>query len=305
MNEIPKVSELLRQHGLRPRKGLGQNFLADPVHLERIVAAAELTKEDSVLEIGPGLGTLTVRLAAQAGRVVAVELDRQLLPILGHVLTGLDNVSIVQGDILEMDPAEVTATGVAAGEHLPHQEPWAPLPYKVVANLPYYITSAIIRHLLTAAQPPTLSVLTVQREVALRIVAEPPKMSLLTVSVLYYAQPELVARVPAGAFYPVPQVDSAILRLRTWPSPPVDTPGAACFFQVVRAGFGQRRKQLRNALRAGLSLPVDQVEAMLKAADIAPERRAETLTLQDWSALAWAWHESRPPSAVRSEPVGS
>ena len=146
--------------------------------------------------------------------------------------------------------------------------------------------SAAIRHLLSASIRPELIVLTVQREVAQRIVAKPPEMSLLAVSVQLFAQPEIVARIPAGAFYPPPKVDSAILRLRPWQHPPVELHSEDVFFEVVRAGFGQRRKQLRNSLKSGLSMPAERVEAMLQAAGIAPERRAETLTLEEWGRLA-------------------
>ena len=271
-NEAVRLGEVLRRHDLRLKKGLGQNFLADPVHLDRIVAAAELTSDDVVLEIGPGVGTLTVRLAQRAGRVVAVELDAALLPVLAEMLAGQSNVSVVQGDILQFDPA------VLVGEQS----------YKVVANLPYYITSAAIRHLLTATRPPELVVLTIQREVAQRIVAHPPDMSLLAVSVQYYARPELVARIPAGAFYPPPKVDSAIIRLRRWETPPVEVPSDDQFFAVVKAGFGQRRKQLRNSLGSGLSIGGDAADHLLAAAGVDPTRRAETLTLDEWAAIARA-----------------
>jgi 16S rRNA (adenine1518-N6/adenine1519-N6)-dimethyltransferase len=257
---------------------LGQNFLADPVHLDRIVAAAELTRADPVLEVGPGAGTLTARLARQAGHVVAVELDERMLPVLHEVLAGVDNVTVVQGDILQLDPAQLTIDN----------SPLTVDHYRVVANLPYYITSAAIRHLLTAARPPQLMVLTVQREVAQRIVAQPPAMSLLAVSVQFYARPELVARIPAGAFYPPPKVDSAILRLRVLPAPAVEVPSDGRFFQVVRAGFGQRRKQLHNALRNGLGLPAETVGGLLDQAQVTPQRRAETLTVEEWGRLAWA-----------------
>jgi 16S rRNA (adenine1518-N6/adenine1519-N6)-dimethyltransferase len=292
-----RLAELLRRHGLHLKKGLGQNFLADPVHLDRIVAAAELTPDDVVVEVGPGVGTLTARLASQAGRVVAVELDASLLPALHETLTPYDNVTIVQGDILQLDPADLSsrsltpAADATSGPLTINRSPFTITHYKVVANLPYYITSAAIRHLLTAERPPALLVLTVQREVAQRIVARPPDMSLLAVSVQFFAQPEIVARIPAGAFYPPPKVDSAILRLRPWPQPPVDVPDVDAFFAVARAGFSQRRKQLRNALRANLELPQNQIDAMLSAAGIDPQRRAETLTLAEWAQLAWAWRD--------------
>lgn len=271
-NDALRLSEVLRRHGLHLKKGLGQNFLADPVHLARIVDAAELDATDVALEIGPGVGTLTARLAQRAGRVVAVELDGALLPVLSETLAGYSNVTVVQGDILALDPA-----ALVDGQ-----------PYKVAANLPYYITSAAIRHLLTAARAPDLVVLTVQREVAQRIVARPPDMSLLAVSVQYYAAPELVARIPAGAFYPPPKVDSAVVRLRRHPAPPVDAPSDKVFFDVARAGFSQRRKQLRNSLGSGLGLGGNEAERLLTRAGIDPTRRAETLTLAEWAAIARA-----------------
>lgn len=290
-SDIIRLGDLLRRHGLHLKKRLGQNFLADPVHLDRIVAAAELGPGDVVLEIGPGVGTLTARLANQARQVIAVELDADLLPALRETLAPFSNVFVVQGDILQVDVAQLVSAGMSDSDGLDSSDtsdsPFiTPQPsFKVVANLPYYITSAAIRHLLTAAVRPELIVLTVQREVAQRIVARPPEMSLLAVSVQFYAQPEIVARIPAGAFYPPPKVDSAILRLRPWPQPPVDVPSEEIFFDVVRAGFGQRRKQLRNSLKSGLNLPVERVETMLQAAGVAPERRAETLTLAEWAKV--------------------
>ena len=301
MNDSPiRLAELLKRHGVHLKKGLGQNFLADPIHLDRIVAAAELTRDDVVIEVGPGVGTLTARLAAQAGRVVAVELDSSLLPALRETLAGHDNVAIVQGDILQMDPGQLSMVNgqlpivnetppADSGSLAIDNYPLTIDHYKVVANLPYYITSAAIRHLLTAAPPPALLVLTVQREVAQRIVAGPPQMSLLAVSVQYSAHPEFVARLPAGAFYPPPKVDSAILRLRRRPQPAVDAPAGETFFTVARAGFSQPRKQLHNSLKSGLSLPAEAVQALLAAAEIAPQRRAETLTLEEWGRLAGAY----------------
>jgi 16S rRNA (adenine1518-N6/adenine1519-N6)-dimethyltransferase len=297
-NQPVRLAELLRRHGLHLKQGLGQNFLADPVHLDRIVAAAELTRDDVVIEVGPGVGTLTARLAAQAGRVVAVELDASLLPALQETLAANDNVTIVQGDILQLDPGQLSMVNgqlsivneaEIAGQLSIVNWPLNIGNYKVVANLPYYITSAAIRHFLTATPPPALLVLTVQREVAQRIVAKPPDMSLLAVSVQFYAQPEIVARIPAGAFYPPPKVDSAILRLRPWAQPPVDVPDVDAFFAVARAGFGQRRKQLRNSLRSDPRLRQEQVDSILSQAGIDPHRRAETLMLAEWARLAHAW----------------
>ncbi|HOQ99106.1 MAG TPA: 16S rRNA (adenine(1518)-N(6)/adenine(1519)-N(6))-dimethyltransferase RsmA [Anaerolineae bacterium] len=266
--------EVLRRYGLRPRKGLGQNFLVDRSALERIVAAAELTSQDTLVEVGPGVGQLTQLLADAAGRVVAVELDAQMVQVLRQELAGRSNVEVVEGDILEVD------VGALAGGR----------PYKVVANLPYYITSAALRHLLEAQPPPTLLVVTVQQEVAERITAQPGAMSLLAVSVQFYGRPRRVARIPAGAFYPPPKVDSAAVRIDVYPPAerPVQDVGPERFFRVARAGFGQRRKQLRNSLTAGLHLKGEQVAAALARAGIAPQRRAETLSLEEWAELSRA-----------------
>lgn len=270
MDSIPA---LLRAYGLSPRKGLGQNFLADPVALDRIVAAADLTPADTVLEIGPGLGSLTERLARAAGRVVAVELDERLAGIVRERLAGLANVEVLHGDILDMSGLEFLGAG-----------------YKVVANLPYYITSAVLRHLLDRPDRPRTLVVTVQREVAERIAARPPDMSLLAVSVQFYGQPRVVARIPAGAFYPPPKVESAVVRIDVGDRPRLDLPvgvSEEAFFRVVRAGFGQKRKTLRNSLSAGLRLPPLHVEEALRRAAIDPRRRAETLSLEEWAAVVY------------------
>jgi 16S rRNA (adenine1518-N6/adenine1519-N6)-dimethyltransferase len=257
--------------GIRPRKGLAQNFLVDPAHRARIVAAAELSSQDAVLEIGPGPGVLTEMLAEQAGRVVAVELDDRLVPFLRERFAGQPHVTFIHDDILKVDP------GALMGE-------WPG--YKVVANLPYYITGAVIPHLLEAQPPPALTVVTVQREVAERMVARPPDMSLLALGVQFYAFPQIVDRIPAGAFYPAPKVDSAVVRLRRRDEPAVPGVSANSFFRVARAGFSQRRKQLRNSLGSGLGVGAARAESWLAAAGVDPQRRAETLTLAEWGALA-------------------
>jgi 16S rRNA (adenine1518-N6/adenine1519-N6)-dimethyltransferase len=288
------LTSLLRQLsvlGIHPKKGLGQNFLVDPAHRSHIVAAAELTPDDTVLEVGPGPGVLTELIAAQAGRVIAVELDDRLIPLLRERFALQPHVTIVHGDILKLD------VGALIGESANRQSQIANgsicnlqsaicNQYKVIANLPYYITSAVIRHLLESAPPPARLVLTVQREVAERIVAAPPEMSLLALGVQFYCTARIVGRIPAGAFYPVPKVDSAVVRLdrRTEAAAPGVT--AEAFFHAARAGFSQPRKQLRNSLAAGLGVPPAQAEAWLIAAGIAPQRRAETLTLAEWGELA-------------------
>ena len=264
---------LLKQYGIRPSKELGQNLLVNQAILEKIVTAAELTPNDTVLEIGAGLGTLTVQLAQAAGRVVAVELDEQMIPVLHDTLSTYDNVEIAQGDILALAPATLVAPATQ---------------YKVVANLPYYITSAALRHLLEASLKPQRMVITVQREVAERIVAKPGQMSLLAVSVQFYGRPQLLFRIKPGSFYPSPEVESAVVRVDVHTTPPVSVEGTDSFFRVVRAGFSQRRKQLRNALAAGLRRPPEEVAAKLREIDVDPRRRAQTLSLEEWARVTRA-----------------
>jgi 16S rRNA (adenine1518-N6/adenine1519-N6)-dimethyltransferase len=268
------VPALLRAHGLRPRKRLGQNFLVDPVALDRIVDAAGLDGQEAAVEVGAGVGNLTRLLAEQAGQVVAVEVDEQLVAVLREQVSDLPNVQVIHGDVLSISDFG-----------FPH------LGYVVVGNLPYYITSAVLRHFLEGEPRPKRLVVTVQREVAQRIVAGPGDMSLLAVSVQFYGQPQIVARIPAGAFYPAPGVDSAVVRITAGPSSGIALgPGVdeRAFFRLVRAGFSQKRKTLRNALSAGLRRPPAEVEGLLRQAGIDPRRRAETLSLEEWAGLAGA-----------------
>jgi len=263
------VPGLLKQHGLLPNKRLGQNFLIDDSALERVVEASGVTSQDDVLEIGPGLGSLTRLLAMQARRVVAVELDAGLLPALGQVVAPFPNVTVREGDILAFDPAGLMEqTG-----------------YLVIANIPYYITSAVIRHLLESRLQPQRLVLTVQREVAERICAVPGDMSLLALSVQVYGHPQTVGYIPAEAFYPVPQVDSAVVRVDLYPQPLMTPPVLRTFFRLAKAGFSQKRKTLRNSLSGGLGITAAETERMLAGASIDPMRRAETLSLQEWGML--------------------
>lgn len=276
------IPALLRRWGLRPDKRLGQNFLADEAALQQVVEAAEIGEEDSVLEIGPGLGSLTRHLARRARQVVAVELDAKLIPPLRQVLQTYPNVHIVQGDILALDPAAL----MSSSGSLPAPASATGSGYLVVANIPYYITSAVIRHLLESTLKPRRLALTVQREVAARITAGPGEMSLLALSVQVYGQPGIVARIPAGAFYPPPQVDSAVVRVDLYPEPLIPHPLLALFFKLAKAAFSQKRKTLRNALSAGLSQSPAQVEVWLRSAGIDPMRRAETVSIPEWRALA-------------------
>jgi len=270
-SKVPHLNSaaLLHQYGLRPNKSLGQNFLQDPAALESIVKAAEIEPDDSVLEVGPGLGSLTRYLAIHALEVVAVELDQRLLPPLQAVLSSYTNVRLIQADILKISPAELMSKDG----------------YLVVANIPYYITSALLRHLLESHPSPRRMVLTVQREVAERICAESGRMSLLSLSVQVYGRPQIIARIPAGAFYPAPKIDSAVLRIEIANEPSIPYAQLDKFFQLAKAGFGQKRKTLRNSISAGLRISPTQAQSLLEAAGINPMRRAETLSLDEWKTL--------------------
>jgi 16S rRNA (adenine1518-N6/adenine1519-N6)-dimethyltransferase len=273
---------LLDRYGLEPKKGLGKNFRNDPNVLEKIVASAEVTPDDTVLEIGPGTGALTEALARHAKRVIAVEIDERFEPILRERLEAYSNVEIVFRDILQTDVPSL----VGEGEFI------------VVANVPYYITSAIIRHLLDVSGRPKRLVLTMQVEVAERLVAKPNDMSLLAVSAQYYGAVKIVMHIKAGAFWPRPEVDSAVVRLDTYAAPAVDVPDDQTFFRVVKAGFSQKRKQLKNSLGDGLHLSAEATVSWMESAGIDPRRRAETLTLAEWGALARKLSAiSRLPSA--------
>ena len=237
--------------------------------LKRIVQQSGVTREDCVLEIGAGLGSLTRLLAETAAEVKAVEIDGRLIPALREVVGGYLNVEIIQGDILAMDAGKLAGR---AG-------------YGVVANIPYYITSAIIRHLLENPIKPGWMVLTMQREVAERICAQPGDLSLLALSVQVYGTPVILGVIPAQAFYPVPGVDSATLRIDLHPQSIFTDEQRGRFFTLIRMAFAQKRKMLRNNLAAGLHLSTKQVSGYLLAAGIDPERRAQTLNLVEWKTL--------------------
>ena len=274
------VRPLLRQLGLRPSRHRGQSFLVDGSVVGTILAEAELTKDDTVLEVGPGLGVLTSGLADRAGRVIAVEIEPRLAAHLRKSLAIFPNVQVIEGDILSLG-----AGRMGGGD----ANDWLALPrgYKVVANIPYAITSALLRHFLEAVVPPERLVLMVQKEVAQRVVAKPGRMSILAVSVQLYGEPRLVAVVPACSFYPVPQVDSAILRVDVLPQPRVVVEPRR-FFRVVAAGFHLKRKQLKNALASGLALPQQRIAEILQVTGIDGRRRAETLSVEEWGILAEA-----------------
>jgi 16S rRNA (adenine1518-N6/adenine1519-N6)-dimethyltransferase len=266
-----QLRRLLGAERLRPRRALSQNFLTDAAVLDQIAVAAELAPDDRVVEIGPGLGVLTRRLLAAGAHVLAVELDSRLAAYLRRELEGVERLEIVEGDALDLHPREAFP-----GET-----------FKLVANIPYHITSPLLHRFLEGERPPLLSVLLVQLEVAERIAAPPGKMSYLSVFVQNVADAEIVMRVPAAAFEPAPDVDSALLRLRTRATPTIPAgPRREPFYRLVQAGFRQRRKQLHNALAR--ELPIDRavLNAAFDACAIDPERRAQTLSVDEWAALA-------------------
>ena len=271
------LKNLLKKYRVYPSKRLGQNFLIDKSAAQKVIKAADLTKKDLVLEIGPGIGNLTQELAKNAGKVVAVEKDRKMAEILRETLKDFNNVKIIQGDILKI---ENLGLGVRS--------------YKLIANLPYYITSPVIRKFLEsppAGGPPKLMVLTVQKEVARRICVSPPNMSLLAVSVQFYAKPEIISFISKKSFWPSPKVDGAIIRITPLITTDKKRINVDLFFRIVKAGFSQPRKQLVNNLLAlslpkGVKLEKEKVQNWLLKNKISPSQRAETLSAQDWLWLA-------------------
>jgi len=278
---LAQTRGLLRHFDLKARKGLGQHFLIDEEVLQLVTSAAELTPTDIIMEIGPGLGVLTKELVRQAGWVIAIELDNKLATILKQDLASFDNITIINGDILGIAPAALIQ------EQKTRFPPTinTPLNYKVVANLPYYITSPVLRHFLEASIKPQIMVVMVQKEIAKAIVAEPGQMSVLSISVQFYGKPEIISYVPARCFYPAPKVDSAILRVELYPQPAVAVTDAKSFFKLVRAGFSASRKQIGNSLPQGLGMPKIEVLPLLEEVGIVSQRRAETLTLDEWARL--------------------
>ena len=246
--------------------------------LRDIVSAAELTSTDTVIEVGPGLGILTLELARRAGRVLAVEIDPRLADHLRRTLSHHPNLTIINADILSLSPLGLLEDYTEGRTLQPS--------YKVVANLPYYITSAVLRHFLSAPAKPSLMVVMVQREVAEAIICGPGHLSQLAISIQVYGSPRVVARVPPRSFYPPPQVSSAVLRIDLWPEPKVALEAEAAFFSLVEAGFSAPRKQLHNSLALGLGVAPDRVAEMLNEVGIDPTRRAQTLSLEEWSKLS-------------------
>jgi 16S rRNA (adenine1518-N6/adenine1519-N6)-dimethyltransferase len=263
LSRVDDVRTALKLAGVKPNKGLGQHFLVDKPSLEAVMAAAEPGPGDTVLEIGPGLGVMTRPLTRAAGRVVAVETDPVLVELLRR--DAPPNLEVAQSDILQYD-----LTGLPAG-------------YKVIANIPYYLTSKILRLLIESPNPPTVMSLLIQKEVAERITARPGELSVLAISVQFYGRPELVRVVERHKFWPPPDVDSAILRVTlTGPAFPAEPHQ---LFRLIKAGFGEKRKQLKNALAGGLNLSPDFAAALIKSARLPPTARAQELELKAWDRL--------------------
>ncbi len=258
------------------KKRFGQHFLSDPNILNRIADAAELEAGDTVLEVGPGLGALTAVLAERAARVVAVEIDRDLIRGLRARFGAGSHVAIVESDVLQRTPGELLALGGGAP------------PYRLVANLPYNIAAPVLRHFLEGDATPRCMVVMVQLELAESIVAAPGRMRLLSVATQVYAGTRMVLRVAPGAFSPPPKVQSAVVRLDVLPSPRVDVP-LDVFFRIVRAGFGNPRKQLRNSLSFGLHVKQAVVDGVMRSAGIDVTLRPQVLSIDDWAAITRAW----------------
>ena len=289
------TTRILQAFHLRADKNLGQNFLVEESVVNRIAKAAELTPEDTVLEIGPGIGTLTQALAMTGASVVSVELDKRLIPVLQETVGAYENVRVVQGDILKINILDVVQEAKAnrknadsKGDALNAKEP---APFKVCANLPYYITTPIIMNLLEQKLPIERLVVMVQKEVAERMTASPGgrDYGAISVAMQYYTEPKIAFIVKAGSFLPAPKVDSAVLVCKKRSTPPVDVPDEKIFFKVVAAAFSVRRKMLTNSLKNMGGQTTEQVKAWLDRAGIDGTRRAETLSLEEFASLARTW----------------
>lgn len=278
LTDIAYVRDLCARHGFTLSKGFGQNFIVNPGVCPKIVEAAGIGPEWGVLEVGPGIGVLTRELARRAARVVAVEVDNRLPPLLAETLAGYDNVEIVMQDILKVDIAALI------------REKFAGMPVAVCANLPYYITSPILMRLLEEKLPIRQITVMVQKEAAERICAAPGtrQAGAISYAVAYYAKPQVLFSVQPGSFYPPPKVTSAVIRLEVHPEPPVPVPDEAAYFRLVRAAFGQRRKTAANAISAGLGRPKAQVTAAMEQAGLPATARPEQLTLEQFAALSRA-----------------
>ncbi len=272
-----KTKEIVNKYGFRFTKSLGQNFLIDENIIYKIIDGAEITKDDTIIEIGPGIGTLTQYLAEEAKRVLAIEIDKSLIPILGETLKDYENTEVINTDILKVDLKELVETKLS-GERV-----------KVVANLPYYVTTPIIMKFLEEEVPVKDIVVMVQKEVADRLKAKPNTKDYgsLSVAVQYFCEPEIVTRVPKTVFIPTPNVESTVIRLKVLDNPPVNVTNRKLFHRVVRASFAKRRKTILNSLSfSNLGIDKDQIKECLMACDIDPKRRGESLAIEEFAALS-------------------
>ena len=290
------TTRILQAFHLRADKNLGQNFLVEESVVNRIAKAAELTPEDTVLEIGPGIGTLTQALAMTGASVVSVELDKRLIPVLQETVGAYENVHVVQGDILKINILATIAAVHANGTKADSPDGNSQIEgnatsFKVCANLPYYITTPIIMNLLEQKLPLERLVVMVQKEVAERMTASPGgrDYGAISVAMQYYTEPKIAFIVKAGSFLPAPKVDSAVLVCKKRSTPPVDVPDEKIFFKVVAAAFSVRRKMLTNSLKNMGGQTTEQVKAWLDRAGIDGTRRAETLSLEEFAVLARTW----------------
>lgn len=287
---LSKTRFLLDHYDLQAKKGLGQHFLVNSSILHNITQAAELTPSDLVIEVGPGIGVLTHALVEQAGWVIAVELDKPMAEALTETLVPHQNYSILNRDILDTEPQDLI---LQEKSKFPPEMVDYPN-YKLVANLPYYITQPIIRHFCESKLKPSIMIIMVQKEVAKNIIAKPGDLRILAISVQFYGKPEIMGYVPAGNFFPVPKVDSAILKITLYSKPLYHVTSEKNFFRIVRAGFCATRKQLANSLSQGLALPKSEVISLLLKAGVAPQKRPETLTLEEWARLENIFAEANP-----------
>ncbi len=297
------IKTLLNKYGAKPSKNLGQNFLIDKNVLDKIIKTADLKPDDAVLEIGPGIGTLTQKLAKHAKKVIAIEKDKTMVEILKETLVNYKNIEIIQGDILKIDVADLSLRGrnngrsnlkiqIASSACEPPRNDEIKN-YKIVANIPYYITSPVIRKFLEAENQPESMVLMMQKEVAQRICGKPPDMTLLSASVQFYAEPKIISYVSKNCFWPSPKVDSAIIKIvpRYLPRDPISHETVRgrgsheLFFKIVKAGFSQPRKQLAGNLSTKLNLTKEKTADWLVKNNIKPTQRAETLSIEDWKNL--------------------
>ncbi len=268
---IPKISikALISEFGIKPTKGLGQNFLVDDNALQKIIIAADISPDDEVLEIGPGFGHLTRYLAAKSKVVHAVEIDQKIIPAIRSVMKDFNNLNLVKADIMEYDLSKLDL----------------PQGYLVVANIPYYITSALIKKLIEHEIKPKRLVLTIQKEVGERICSKQGNHSILSLSVQVYGKPRISSVIKGTSFFPAPKVDSAVIRIDIMGDPAVNREKIPIFFRLVKAGFSQKRKMLRNTISAGMHWDKEKTEEILNNAGIDPKARAQTLSIDDWKNL--------------------